>query len=263
MNNSGYSILEIMLASAMLLILTTVFAGALVSGQENVRLSSMRSRATLQAHEGLEAVRNIKEHAFANLVDGTFGLSSSTGEWTFAGGSDTTRGFTRTIEISSIDQSTKLVKANVIWQENPSRQSSTTLAAYLSNWSELSQESQGISIDTSSASMSGDNKEIRDIVIKNSGAANVTLTHMAVIWNNSRKIERLKIDSDTVWTNNGPGLPSGKQSSPAQLDIQDFIIEGGKTVEIENMKFDGSMAGTTLTITLTFADSSTKQFIVF
>lgn len=135
LTQKGFSTIEALLASTILVLIVTAFMGAFVYGSESTALAGQRARATFLAEEGLEASRNIRDAAFSNLVDGTNGLAISGNQWNFSGTSDTTDSFyTRQITISTIDSKRKQVVSNVTWQQNPQRQGSVQLTSYLTNW---------------------------------------------------------------------------------------------------------------------------------
>ena len=130
----GFSLVEILLACALLAIIVTTFTGAIIYGQESTALAGGVSRATLLAQEGLEATRNIRDGSFSNLFDGSYGLMVSNNQWVFSGNSDTTDGYVRQINISTIDNDRKLITATVTWQQTPQRAGSVVLTTYLNNW---------------------------------------------------------------------------------------------------------------------------------
>jgi hypothetical protein len=76
-------------------------------------LSGNRNRAISIAEEGLEAVRNIRDDSFSNLVVGTHGINNSEGEWQFSGSSDSVDIYTRTVTVSDINSDTKQVTSAV------------------------------------------------------------------------------------------------------------------------------------------------------
>ena len=116
---AGFSLVEVILASSVFGLLITALVGAWLYGQEATVLSGNRVRATMFAEEGLEAVRNIRDDAFSNLINGTHGLAVSGNVWMLSGSSDTAGIFTRQIQISSIDATRKEIISTVTWQQNP------------------------------------------------------------------------------------------------------------------------------------------------
>lgn len=140
----GFSIVEIVLAGATFSLIITALVGALLYGEEATALGGARGRASLLAEEGLEAVRNIADESFSNLVDGTYGLAQSGGQWIFSGASDTNGVFTRAVVVSTIDSKRKSVTSTVTWQQNPSRTGTVQLATRFMNWRAASPHKGGL-----------------------------------------------------------------------------------------------------------------------
>ena len=132
--NRGFSLVEALLAISLLSLLVTAFVGAILYGQGATATTGARGRATLLAEEGLEAVRNIRDASFASLVDGTYGLATASGVWTFSGASDTTGGFTRQITVASVNVNAKRITSTVTWSQSLQRTGSVVLDSYLENW---------------------------------------------------------------------------------------------------------------------------------
>lgn len=134
-NSKGFSTIETLLSSAILILIVTAFMGAYIYGNESTTLAGQRERAAFLAEEGLEASRNIRDENFSNLVNGTSGLVISGNQWTFSGSSDTTDSFyTRQITISTAGTDRKQVVSTVTWQQNNQRTGSVSLTSYLTNW---------------------------------------------------------------------------------------------------------------------------------
>src|SRR3989338_8542549 len=132
--SNGFSLVEVILSTAVFVLLVTALVGAYLYGQESTALAGNRARAAMLAEEGLEAARNIRDANFSNLSDGTHGLVISGNQWTLSGSSDVTDIFTRSISISSIDMDRKSVVSNISWQQNPQRTGSLSLATRFTNW---------------------------------------------------------------------------------------------------------------------------------
>lgn len=130
----GFSTIEALLASTILILIVTAFMGAYIYGSESTALAGQRARATFLAEEGLEASRSIRNSGFANLSNGNHGVGVSGGIYTFSGTSDTTDIFTRAITISTIDANRKQIVSAVTWQQNLQRTGSVSLITYLTNW---------------------------------------------------------------------------------------------------------------------------------
>ncbi|OGY72550.1 MAG: hypothetical protein A3H61_01780 [Candidatus Jacksonbacteria bacterium RIFCSPLOWO2_02_FULL_44_20] len=132
--SNGFSLVEVILASAIFVLLLTALVGAYLYGQESTALAGNRARAALLAEEGLEAVRNIRDADFSNLADGAYGLTTTSNQWNLSGSSDATDIFTRQLTISSVDAKRKSVTANVSWQQNPQRIGLVSFATRFTNW---------------------------------------------------------------------------------------------------------------------------------
>lgn len=134
-SHAGFSLVEVILASAVFILLVTAFVGAFLFGQEAIVLGGSRARAAMLAEEGLEAMRNIRDANFANISNGTHGLAISGNQWNLSGSSDTTGIFTRSLTIADAGSNRKDVSCSVSWQQNPSRTGSVTLTTRMTSWS--------------------------------------------------------------------------------------------------------------------------------
>lgn len=133
-NQKGFSLVEVILSSAVFVLLVTAFVGAYLYGQESTALAGNRARANMLAEEGLEAARNIRDANFSNLTDSTYGLTMAGNQWNLSGSSDTSDIFTRQMIISSVDTNRKSVTANITWQQNPQRTGLVSLVTRFTNW---------------------------------------------------------------------------------------------------------------------------------
>src|SRR5688572_241324 len=109
----GFLSLEVMLASVVFGFLTVAVVGAIIYGQQSTVRAGDYDRASALAEEGVEAVRNIRDAAFANLTNGTHGLAQSGGQWVLSGSSDANGIFTRQITIGAVDGDRKSIVATV------------------------------------------------------------------------------------------------------------------------------------------------------
>lgn len=133
-NQKGFSIVEVLLAATMFGLLVTALAGAIIFGKQSTANGGDRNRANLVAEEGLEAVRNIRDGGYANLVNGTYGLSGGGSTWNFSGTSDMTDIFNRQITIADNGANRKVVSSRVMWGSG-SQAKDTTLVTQFANWS--------------------------------------------------------------------------------------------------------------------------------
>ncbi|MBP9802675.1 hypothetical protein KBC40_03770, partial [Patescibacteria group bacterium] len=130
----GFSLVEVILANAVFALLLVSLVGIYLYGQESSMLAGNRNRAILMAEEGIEAVKNIADNAFANLVDGTYGLTTTTNQWNLSGSSDVRDIFTRQVNISTVDSRRKDITSTVTWDQNLQRAGSVSTVTRLSDW---------------------------------------------------------------------------------------------------------------------------------
>ncbi|MFA6524371.1 MAG: prepilin-type N-terminal cleavage/methylation domain-containing protein [Candidatus Paceibacterota bacterium] len=131
---SGFSLIEVLLTVAIFSMFIVALLGVLSIGEESSSLGGKRTQAVFLAEEGLEALRNIRDENFTNLVDGPYGLVKAGNQWDFSALPDVTDIFTRTINISTVDANTKLIISTVLWQQNLQRNGNVVLTTYLTNW---------------------------------------------------------------------------------------------------------------------------------
>lgn len=151
-SQGGVTLVEIVVAIAALGIIFATLGSTIIFGIRNSKFSGERDRATFIANEGIEAVRNIRDNDFSNLIDGTYGLSIVGNEWVLTGSQDVVDEFTRTVDISSIDASTKEVVTTVSWDQVSARPGSVSATTHLSYWQEEIQN-----VQTAELSPSDDN----------------------------------------------------------------------------------------------------------
>lgn len=114
-----------------------------------VSVAENRSRASMLAQEGLDAVRSIRNDAWTNLTDGSHGIDKSGGTWAFSGSSDLTDGFTRVIAVESVqrdgsnnmvesggttDVRSKKITATITWDSVFGAAKSLNYTTYVTNW---------------------------------------------------------------------------------------------------------------------------------
>lgn len=232
---------------------------AYVSSRQGVE----RTQAVLLAKEGLEAARSIRDGDFDNLAAGTHGIALSGGYWIFSGTSDTQDQFARQITVTNLNVDTKQVQSQVTWQITAVRQGSVVLTDYLTDWNQTHGQAGELGVDTKEAELGEGDTELTGITIENTGVSDITIDKITVWWDGDRLIEEIVIDGNAVWSETGPGSPSGKQPSGTELDIQDFVVTaGGGQYSIDRFKFDGPMTGVGFIILFKMADNSTNYVMV-
>jgi Tfp pilus assembly protein PilV len=132
-SRAGFSPVEVLLAATIFGFLVTALIGAIIYGSTSTAQAGDRVRAQALADEGVEAVRNMRDAAFANVTNGTFGLAQSGGVWTLSGSSDTTGIFTRQVTIATVDATHKTVSVTVTWPQGATT-AQTGVATRLTDW---------------------------------------------------------------------------------------------------------------------------------
>jgi hypothetical protein len=157
-NESGFSVVEIILASALFLIFSGASIVVVLQGFDANRVATETIVANQYASEGIEAVRSIRNQSYAKLVatagTGVTQVPAGTGVWTFSGVQDQNtfapvNKYTRVITISAVrrdasgnivssggtvDPNTMKATSTVTWNHTPTRINSVVQTTYLSNW---------------------------------------------------------------------------------------------------------------------------------
>ena len=259
---AGFSLVEVILSSAVFVLLVTALVGAYLYGQEATALAGNRARANMLAEEGLEAVRNIRDNDFASLTPGSKGLAISANQWVFSGASDATDIFTRSTTISPVggaSSNRKNITASVTWQQNPQRIGTVSLVSRLTNWQATNMASI-LSVNISGAALDpGDNTKVIGVTIQNIGDISITVDAMTTVWSGApgkTKIEAIRIGGITVW--------SGSDVSNKTQDITNVVLAPGSgPVAINFLDFSKNMTGTTLTLTFTMSDGTASTTPAF
>lgn len=143
-NRSGFSLVEVILATALAGMFVAACAGGLLFGVRMSKEAGRKSQAVFLAEEGLAATQNIRDAAYANLVDGTWGLTTAGNQWNLSGASDTTGIFTRTQTIATVDATKKSDTSTVSWTDVTGAARTVSLVTYLGNWNAATTSLGGI-----------------------------------------------------------------------------------------------------------------------
>lgn len=134
--SAGFSVVEVLLAVTIFGLIAMAIVGALIYGRNSTARAGDRVRANYLAEEGLEAVRNIKGSGYANLTDGTFGLSKVGGVWSLSGSSDSNDIYNRSITVASDGTDRKTVTARVGWT-GINGTGTSSIVTQMTNWDAL------------------------------------------------------------------------------------------------------------------------------
>lgn len=130
--STGNSLVEILIALAVFSL--TISATALVFfGGQNFAGAALEARqATQKAHDGVDALRFIRDGHFDTMTDGIHGLSFlASGQWILTSSPDISDGFTRTVSISTDSNSIKHIDMMVTWNDPPTATHSIDLSQTL------------------------------------------------------------------------------------------------------------------------------------
>lgn len=169
--SSGFSMVEIILAIAIFLVFLSAVSGLTLGFWQQARNAVNKEMATYLAQEAIEASRNMRDADFANLQDGTHGVSVSGNTFVYSGASDVTDIFTRQLTVSTINANQKRLNVVVSWVDSVYGNNSVTLETYLTNWRKVTPP-PGLTF-TKTVINHGNNKSITDF-----GPYNATATVM-------------------------------------------------------------------------------------
>lgn len=150
-STKSFSVIEVILAAALFVILSTGAVSVILQGLDSNRLGEEQTIANQYASEGIEAIRSIKNQAFTNLVNSAgVGVTQSGGVWIFSGSNNVLSSkYTRVLTVSDVqrdgsgnivtsggtlDPLTKKITSTVSWNFTPTRSDSVALTSYLTDW---------------------------------------------------------------------------------------------------------------------------------
>ena len=116
----GSSLVEILIALAVFSLIISASVLVFFGGQ-NFAVSSLEAReATQKAHDGVEALRFIRDTKWSTMTDGIHGLEFlASGQWQLTSSPDISDGFTRTVSISTDINTIKHIGLTVTWEHLP------------------------------------------------------------------------------------------------------------------------------------------------
>lgn len=135
-HRSGQSIIELLMAVAIMVIVMTSSAGIMSLAEKNVDEMSRHLQAIVFAEEGVQAVISIADRSWNEIAVGVHGLAidSPTPMWIFQGTSDVMGEYTRTVTISTVDSDTKKIVIVVTWYPESNRTATVEQQLLLTDW---------------------------------------------------------------------------------------------------------------------------------
>ncbi len=178
----GQLLVEILVAIALTAIMLPALLTGLFSSKEGKVQQGQRVQAIALMKEADEVVRNVRAQSWSNFsVNGTYHPLISGSTWTFASGSETINGLTRTVTVSDVyrnpdgtiassggalDPSTKKVYIQVTWGQPyaSSVDSTTYITRYLQNNASTQTSTADFNVGT-----------LFDTVVTNNSGGEITL----------------------------------------------------------------------------------------
>ena len=235
-------------------------------------------------------MQSIAYNTWANVADGTHGLSKGSGYWQFSGSSDLIDDkYTREIVVSAVqrdescdivasggtnDPDTKLVSANIDW-ENSGRSLSQNFSRYFSSFDNPTTcivedepegpggQAGGMGLNTGGAfrdeyfSWINLLVTIDGVEITNESDEDIVIDKVQPFFDKpSMSIYKFYIDGSSKWGWFGPGSPGGSQPSETILDITNTTIEPDETVTIKMQFFTGDTGPVTFSINFIMEDET-------
>ena len=151
----GQSLIELVVAAAVLVTGITAVALVLVDAAVSSRHAAERVAALGFAREGLEAARALRNTDFDNLIPGTYGLRPWNGRWILRGTSDIQDQFMRSVAVTRPNQDTAELVINIQWQLTPGRTSNTSLASRFTRWIRREVDNWALPVQQSSINVGG------------------------------------------------------------------------------------------------------------
>ncbi len=240
--SNGFSLVELLVSISIFLVFVISMNSAMGNVTTVSRNATNRERAVVLAEEGLEATRNIRDANFSNLVDGTYGLSSSGGQWNFAGTSDITDIFTRQLTISTVNANQKQVNVAITWADQSSATNSVTSSTYFTNWRAILNIGIGLTVNKSVINHGG-SKVASDFAPYKVGTTTVVLGQANLLENDTYTVSESP-DSNYTQTFSGDCNSSGRvtmvsnttktclitnEEKPSQLIVNKVVINHGGT----------------------------------
>ncbi|MFA5076490.1 MAG: hypothetical protein WC480_03695 [Patescibacteria group bacterium] len=285
MNQRGQNLIEVLIALGIFFIF---ISGVLVLNWRYLdTFARARDLQKVQniADESFEALQSIAYDDWPAVVNGTYGLSSSSGKWQLQGQPDLIDNkYTRQVVISSVnrdencditpsasidDPDSKLVTVTVSWQ-GQQQALSKTLNSHLMAWNNPTNclegetgEAANLIIDVSGAYIDTTKKSLFGVILKNRSGTAITLDKMTLAWTKlGSHITFIKIEGTNYWHySNGIGLPQGAQLSGTELDLVDLVLAAYTDYDVDIFRFDDKVDGSTFTITATMLDGSHKTVV--
>ncbi|OGL70043.1 hypothetical protein A3C17_01510 [Candidatus Uhrbacteria bacterium RIFCSPHIGHO2_02_FULL_53_13] len=277
-DQSGSLLLEAVLASALLAVFAIAILSLTVTANQGTGKALKDADVVWRAQEGIEALRTIPFDSLSLTDQGSLSWTGSSWTVSSSGPETLAGGITRTVRVKQVERDSNCVivptgsgdvdvdtlalESEVSWTDPLGRAQSYTVSSLRTRYTDpqgdcfLAEQASQIGINLTLQAEWFGLKQLRTLYLENLGTEPITIHEIEFTWNNAETMDQMFINSTKVWSSSGPGSPSGPQSSGTEIDIADYTIPGGTSVEINKTQFSGDMRGTTLTLKLEFSDDS-------
>lgn len=273
----GSLLLEALVAIGVAAMFMTALLGFVVAANRSSDRALEIQQSIWNTSEGAEALKTITFASLTNTLTGSLSFASSVWSLGTSAPQTLTDGSTRTVKVEDVyrdascnvvisggtlDVDSKKITSTTSWTDTAGRLHTTSTTSIRTNWQnpqgscfKPSQAGQ-VTFAVNDAQFYG-GKQLRQLYFTNTGGSTVIIDKISFAWSqHDSELSQLFIDNIKVWSSTGPGTPSGEQHSVAALDIQNYTLAAGQTSQITKGQFSDSMSGSSLQMTVTFADGS-------
>jgi len=149
-DQSRLSLIELLVAMAIFVIAASGITFVVVDAVQATQRGKEYSMANWYNQQAFEAVTSIRNRGWQYLTNGTHGVTNVSGQWEFAGASDTLdAAYSRRVIVESVERDgnddivdtggtddidTKHITVQTTWEITPSRSGNAVSEMYLTNW---------------------------------------------------------------------------------------------------------------------------------
>lgn len=253
----GQSLIEILFAMSLAVVAISTIAYLLLNNQALVRGSLEREQARALAEEGVFAVRAIAHRSFDDVLVGTHGVILQGSVWNFAGKSDTTGKYTRTITVSIVDTDIYSVESVITWKLNSVHDEHISVSSLISNWEQTTGAAGYLSFDVGAIAYMSDGTTITGLSVANaSQAGSAVVSLMRLEWEGSAELLSVGLAGDTVFT----ASTSGTVASGEVFDVMDTPLENtGSPIAVGPLVFSRDVSFVDMLLTVYLQDGSRRS----
>lgn len=271
-------LLEVLMAIGLSALFFSAIAGLLVTSNQSTGSLYNAQKAYSRAKEGVTALRSMSFSELSATWDGKATYDSINDKWVLGTGQELfDDGQARSLAIvevqrdedceivevgGDIDPDSFYLRSNILWDTLGGGKQDLTVESLRVNWEDPVGEcfnptdAGGVTLDWSGGYWGG-SKQLRGVYIINHTERDITVTKMTIHWDKpSSNLQQIFAIGSKVWSDSGPGTPTGQQGSGTEIDVQDATIPASYTDETHKIQFTGAMEGATLIMEFEFADGS-------